>query len=246
MAEGAETGCAALVVGAEGGIGAALVEALVARPELDRVFAGSRAGRPLTHPKVAPLAIDVTDEGSVAKAFAGIAGATARLHLVFVATGVLHGEGFGPERRIEQIDPAALAHAFALNATGPMLVAKHALPLLRHDERAIFAALSARVGSIGDNRLGGWYAYRASKAALNQLLHTTAIEWRRRAPNALCVALHPGTVDTGLSKPIRRGVPPEKLFSPERAAVQLVDVVEALSPADSGGFFAWDGSAVPW
>jgi NAD(P)-dependent dehydrogenase (short-subunit alcohol dehydrogenase family) len=246
MTGSTESGHSALVVGAGGGIGGALVEALAARPEVGRVFATSRSGEAPAAAGVTPLRLDLTDEGSVAKAFAEIAGATDRLHGVFVASGVLHGEGFGPERRLEQIDPAALAHVFALNATGPMLVAKHALPLLRHDEPAVFAALSARVGSIGDNRLGGWYAYRASKAALNQLIHTTAIEWRRRAPKALCVALHPGTVDTGLSKPFQRNVPPEKLFSPERAARQLLDVVDGLTPADSGSFFAWDGSPIPW
>ena len=236
----------ALVVGASGGIGAALVAELVRRDPGLQVFAASRSGKTPAGERITPLALDVCDEGSLARAAEAIAARTPRLHHVYVASGVLHGQGFAPERRLEQLDASALAQVFAVNASGPLLLAKHCLPFLRHGEKAVFACLSARVGSIGDNRLGGWYAYRASKAALNQLLHTLAIELRRRAPHALCVALHPGTVDTALSEPFQRNVPAERLFAPERAARQLVDVVAGLSPADSGGFFAWDGSAIPW
>jgi len=236
----------ALVVGASGGIGAALVSELTRRDPDLHVFASSRGGKSPAGPRVTPLQLDVTDEASIAAAVAAISGRTDRLGLVFVTSGVLHGDGFAPERRLEALEPGALAHVFAVNATGPLLVAKHCLPLLRHDARAVFACLSARVGSIGDNRLGGWYAYRASKAALNQLVHTLAIEVKRRAPRVVCVALHPGTVDTALSQPFQSGVAPEKLFPPERAAGQLLDVVDGLSPEDSGAFFAWDGSPVPW
>ena len=134
---------------------------------------------------------------------------------------------------------------FAVNAIGPALVAKHFLPLLPRHGRSVFASISARVGSIEDNRLGGWYSYRASKAALNMLLKTYSIELKRRAPSAICVGLHPGTVDTALSKPFQGGVAPGKLFSPTQSAAYLLRVIDGLTPADNGAVFAWDGSQIP-
>ena len=160
--------------------------------------------------------------------------------------GLLQNDVLRPERRMQDISLEALHASFAVNAFAPMLAAKHFLPLLGHGERAIFASVSARVGSIGDNRLGGWYSYRAAKAAQNQLIHTAAIEAARKSRALICCTLHPGTVDTGLSKPFQAGVKPEKLFTPERAAAQLLDVLAGLTPADSGGFFAWDGQPIPW
>jgi NAD(P)-dependent dehydrogenase (short-subunit alcohol dehydrogenase family) len=149
-----------------------------------------------------------------------------------------------PERSWREVDAAAMARAFAVNAIGPALLMKHFLPLLPRRGRSVFATLSARVGSIGDNRLGGWYSYRASKAALNQLVRTASIELRRRAPEAVCVALHPGTVATGLSAPFARaGL---EVRSPEVAAADLLRVIGGLTAADSGGFFDHRGVAVPW
>ena len=133
-----------------------------------------------------------------------------------------------------------------MNAIGPLLVAKHFQILLPPQERSIFANLSARVGSIGDNHLGGWYAYRASKAAQNMVTRNLAIELRRRAQGLICVALHPGTVDTGLSRPFQSKVPANRLFSAERAAKQLLKVMDGLRPDDSGGFFSWNGERIPW
>jgi NAD(P)-dependent dehydrogenase (short-subunit alcohol dehydrogenase family) len=144
------------------------------------------------------------------------------------------------------LDPAALGQMIAVNAIGPALVAKHLLPLTPRGRPSVFAALSARVGSIGDNRLGGWHGYRASKAALNMLIRTLAIEHRRTRPVGVCVALHPGTVDTALSAPFQSGVRPEKLFSPTRSATALLQVMDRLGPEDSGGFFAWDGAIISW
>jgi len=135
---------------------------------------------------------------------------------------------------------------FAVNAAGPALVAKHLLPLTPRDQVSAFAAISARVGSIGDNALGGWYGYRASKAALNMLIHTAAIEHRRTRPLGLCVALHPGTVDTGLSKPFQAGVPAGKLFTPDQSAAAMMAVLDGLGPEATGGFYAWDGATIPW
>jgi NAD(P)-dependent dehydrogenase (short-subunit alcohol dehydrogenase family) len=198
--------------------------------------------------RLARLALDVTDEASVSAAAAAVAELTPRLHLVLNAAGVLHDDAarVRPEKRLEDVSPAALQSAFAVNAIGPLLVAKHLLPRLRHGERAVLASVSARVGSIGDNRLGGWYAYRASKAAQNQATRTLAVELRRRAPNVIVVALHPGTVDTDLSRPFQRGVDPAKLLSPARAAERLLAVIDSLSLEESGTF--WDGERkpVPW
>ena len=141
---------------------------------------------------------------------------------------------------------AGMAELFAVNTIGPALIAKHALPLLRRTSRAVFAALSARVGSIADNRLGGWHSYRASKAALNMLVKNLALELARTHPQALAVTLHPGTVDTALSAPFQRGVVPEKLFTPALSAGALLQVLDGLTPAQSGGLFAWDGAQVPF
>jgi NAD(P)-dependent dehydrogenase (short-subunit alcohol dehydrogenase family) len=159
---------------------------------------------------------------------------------------VLHGPALRPEKTWRSLDAAALAEAFAINATGPALIAKHTLGLLRRDAKSAFACLSARVGSIEDNRLGGWHAYRASKAALNMLVRSCAVELHQRNPGALCVALHPGTVDTRLSQPFQGGVDPAKLFTPTRSARALLGVLDHLTPADSGRLFAWDGQAIPF
>ncbi len=212
----------ALVVGASGGIGAAFVAALTA--------AGAEV-HCLSHGE-----LDLEDEATIAAAAARIA---APLDLVIVATGWL---GVTPEKAMRDLNAATLARYFAVNATGPALVAKHFLPLLAKGRPARFAALSARVGSIADNRLGGWYGYRASKAALNQLIRTLAIELARTRPQAICVGLHPGTVDTGLSAPFQRGVP--ELFTPEHSAAAMLDVLARLTPADSGNCYAWDGSCI--
>lgn len=232
----------AVVVGVGGGIGRALVDALVAERAFAAVHALSRAGTDVAGAE--PGVLDVTDEASIRAAASTTAGGPPP-SLVIVATGLLHGDGIAPEKTWKELDPGALARTFQVNAIGPALVAKHFLPLFPRHGRAVFAALSARVGSIGDNRLGGWYGYRASKAALNQFLRTLAIELARTRPEALCLGLHPGTVDTPLSRPFQAGVAPERLFPPERAARQLLAVIEAASPGDSGRVLAWDGRAVP-
>jgi NAD(P)-dependent dehydrogenase (short-subunit alcohol dehydrogenase family) len=167
------------------------------------------------------------------------------VRLVIVATGMLHGDGVRPEKHWGALKGETLAQLFAVNSIGPALVAKHFLPLLPRAGRSVFAAISARVGSIEDNRLGGWHAYRASKAALNMLLRNFAIELARRAPEAVCIGLHPGTVDTPLSEPFQGNVAPGKLFSPSESAAHLLRVIDRVGTADSGRVFAWDGSPVP-
>jgi NAD(P)-dependent dehydrogenase (short-subunit alcohol dehydrogenase family) len=238
------TPCTAVVVGAGGGIGSALVDLLQRDPRYTRVLALSRRPSGPRPAHVVTGTLELTDERSIAEA-AAVARELGSVRLVLVATGLLHDPNLQPEKSWSALDGADLARAFATNAIGPALVGKHFLPLFPRQGRSVFGALSARVGSIGDNRLGGWYAYRSSKAALNMLLKTFAIELARRAPSALCVGLHPGTVATGLSEPFRRQVAPEKLFSPSYSAGCLLDVIDALRPEDSGGVFAWDGSRVP-
>ena len=221
----------AAIIGAGGGIGAALVGALAASGRFEAIFALSREPGDVRGGSVISGMIDVTDPPSIAAAAERIGGP---LDLVIVATGLLHDEGGGPERSLKALDPDRLARSFAVNTIGPALVLKHFAPLLARNRRAVIACLSARVGSISDNRTGGWYGYRASKAALNQIVRTAAIEIARSRPEAVCIALHPGTVATGLSAPFQANVPPEKLFTPAFAAERLLSVIDGLVSSDSG------------
>jgi NAD(P)-dependent dehydrogenase (short-subunit alcohol dehydrogenase family) len=222
----------AVVIGASGGIGAALVTAFREEDVPVRGFARSFTGA--DH-------LDLTDEASIAAAATSLDGAP---DLVFVATGLLHDRDHGPEKSASALDADWLARQYAINAIGPALVAKHFLPRLPKTGRCVFAVLSARVGSISDNKLGGWYGYRAAKAALNQFVRSLAIEERRRNDRAIVVALHPGTVDTGLSRPFQANVRADQLFTPGRAAAQLLDVIEGLKAPDSGKLFGWDGAEI--
>lgn len=234
----------AVVIGASGGIGRALVAGLAARRGSKAVVALSRSGSAGPEPSETGR-IDVTDEGSVRAAAEAVARDSAPVDLVLVATGRLHGPTIAPEKALKTLDPAAMAELFAVNAIGPALVAKHFVPLLPRTGRCVFAALSARVGSIGDNRLGGWYSYRAAKAALNQILRTLAIEVARGRPEAIVVGLHPGTVTTALSAPFHPDADRPGVFPPDEAAAQLLDVVASVTPAETGRVIAWDGRPVP-
>ena len=222
----------AIVIGASGGIGAALATALEGRG-----WAVTRLSRRSSPP------LDLGDDASIAAAAAMLRG-DGPFDLILLATGLLHGDGVEPEKSLGMIEGAALERYFRVNAIGPAVVMRHFLPLLPGRGRSVFAALSARVGSIGDNRLGGWVGYRASKAALNQVIRTLAIELARTRPDSLIVGLHPGTVATALSAPFQRAVPPEQLFSPERSAAHLLDVIDGLTPGDSGGCFDWSGTPI--
>ena len=241
------TGLRVAVIGATGGIGRAFIEELAACPAVSTVFALSRSSGGPAGGKLVRARLDLEDEGSISEAAALAMRSGDGLHLVIVATGILHGgPGLQPEKTWRALDGPAMETAFRLNATGPALVAKHFLPLLADGRKTVFAALSARVGSIEDNGLGGWYAYRASKAALNMTIRTLSIELARRKPEALCVCLHPGTVDTALSKPFQGGVAPDKLFSPARSARYLLRVLDTLSPEDTGSLYGWDGRRIPF
>jgi NAD(P)-dependent dehydrogenase (short-subunit alcohol dehydrogenase family) len=225
----------AVVIGATGGIGAAMLAQLQAQSQFTRTIGLSRSTAP---------ALDLLDETSIHACAQHIASLALPVRLVVDATGTLHSDGMQPEKSWQQLDAVQMTQAFAINAIGPALLMKHFLPLMPKSGKAVFASLSAKVGSIGDNRMGGWYSYRASKAALNQLVHTAAIELRRRAPEALCVVLHPGTVATRLSSPFAKtGL---DVQTPAESAGKLLAVIDGLTAADSGGFFNHDGAALPW
>ena len=233
----------AVVVGAAGGVGQAIAERLARNPAYARVVAVSRRRPAGWHHDW--IEADITREPALAAA-AGQIATLGPLTRIIVATGVLHGPGLTPEKSMRALSLEAMTATFIANAAGPALVAKHLLPLTPRDRPSLFAALSARVGSIGDNHLGGWYGYRASKAALNMLIRTLAIEHRRTRKQGVCVALHPGTVDTSLSAPFQAGVPEAKLFTPDFAAAALLAAMDGFGPEANGGFFAWDGAAIPW
>lgn len=255
MIHGLDRPANALVTGASSGIGLAVVAQLLADARVGTVVAVSRhaadsaALQSLGNEHGARLQLlsaDITDEVALAALPPRLEGRLDELHLVFNAAGMLHAPQLAPEKSISAVRRAALEAVFALNAFAPILLIQALTPLLARQRPLVFASLSARVGSIGDNKLGGWYAYRASKAAQNQLLRTLAVEWRRTHRQAACVLLHPGTVDTPLSQPFQARVPEGKLFSAAYAARKLLQIVAATTPADSGTFRAWDGSAIPW
>lgn len=236
-------GLKAVIIGASGGIGQAFTDILAHHPKVASVLACARSGAPPGHEKVRPWHLTLEDEGAMA-AVAEAAGSD--LDLVLVTTGVLHGPGFAPEKTWRTLDPDALATVLRINTIGPAMVAKHVLPRLTRTRKSVFAALSARVGSIEDNHLGGWHSYRASKTALNMLLRNFAIELARTNKQAVCVGLHPGTVDSGLSKPFQGNVPDGKLFTPAYSASCLLTVLDRLTPDDTGQVFAWDGTRIPF
>ncbi|MFZ9708358.1 MAG: SDR family NAD(P)-dependent oxidoreductase [Steroidobacteraceae bacterium] len=223
-----------LIWGASGGLGGAFVTSLEGHPRVVAVHAASRSA-------AEPWRFTLDDESSIA-AVAAAAAAAGPLDLVLVVTGELRA----PEKSWRALDGRALARAFEVNAIGPALIAKHTLGLLRRDSKAVFACLSAKVGSIEDNRLGGWHGYRASKAALNMLVRTLAIELRGRHPQALCLALHPGTVATELSRPFSAAIDPARILSPEVSAAHLLRLIDRLGPEASGQLWSWDGTRLPF
>lgn len=243
---------AALVQGASRGIGLGFVRNLLASDRFERVYATCR--RPaeavdlaaIDDGRLVVLELDVTDPASIDRAAGQVHKAGVPLRLLLNVAGILHDDRVAPEKKLEDLDSEAMSRVFAVNAIGPALVVKAFRRCLSRDGRVVVAALSARVGSIGDNRLGGWYSYRASKSALNQLLHTASIELRRRNRNAIVALLHPGTTDTGLSAPFQDNVPEDKLFSVDYACTRMLDVVDGLDESSSGLFHAWDGQRIEW
>lgn len=245
----------ALVVGASQGIGLGFVKQLLTNPAITRIFATYRSPESATElltltqkhsDRLKCLVVDITEEVQIAESVKQISTEVKQLHFVINCVGILHEGNLQPEKSLRQIEPDRLMRYFQVNSMSGVLLAKHLMPLFRHQEGSIFANISAKIGSIGDNRLGGWYGYRASKAALNMFMRTVAIEYSRRCPKTIVVNLHPGTTATKLSQPFQKNVPPEKLFSVERTVNQLLAVIDSLDIQDSGYFFSWDGSRLPW
>ncbi|WP_122573997.1 SDR family NAD(P)-dependent oxidoreductase [Pseudomonas viridiflava] len=243
-----------LICGASRGIGLALCAALLARDDVAQVWAVARQAS--TSTGLAKLAeqygqrlkrvdCDARNEQALEALVSETLEGCQHLHLVISALGILHQDGAKPEKGLAQLTLASMQASFATNTFAPILLLKHLLPLLRK-QPATFAALSARVGSIGDNRLGGWYSYRASKAALNQLLHTASIELKRLNQASTVLAIHPGTTDTELSQPFQANVPEGQLFAPAFSAERIIEVVGAHGPADSGTFWDWDDKPIVW
>ena len=257
--EGKSSGIAGLVQGGSRGLGLAMVRQLLQSPGVEKVIATSRnpgasealmALKEEVGQRLMTVAMDVSDEASIAEAMEEVGSEVEALHLLINAAGVLHdsSRGMKPEKKIDEVDPEHAVYAFKVNALGPLLVAKHGLRFFEHEERAVIANISARVGSIGDNGLGGWYSYRATKAAQNMFMRTLAIEigqYRRRM-SAICVALHPGTVDTQLSKPFQGRVDEAQLFSAQESAKKLLAVIEGLEESDTGRFMDYSGAPIEW
>ena len=240
----------ALVVGAGQGIGLEFVRQLLQLDGCRRIYATYR--NPQSHllkiadPRLRCLSMDITEEAQITAVIQKIQTETTTLHTVINCVGILHEGVMQPEKSLRQLNAEQLSHYFQVNSIGAVLLAKHVQPLLKHGDRSILATISAKIGSIGDNHLGGWYGYRASKAALNMFMRTAAIEYKRTCPRAIVVTLHPGTTDTQLSRPFQRNVLPEKLFSVDRTVRQLLTVLDQLQESDSGEFFSWDGNRLPW
>jgi NAD(P)-dependent dehydrogenase (short-subunit alcohol dehydrogenase family) len=244
-----------LVVGASRGIGLALVEAQLEDVSVRRTIATCRPGS--DRAGLAQLAerygerlecveLDVTDEASLAAFGTMLRGVDGGIDLAIHAAGLLHEGLLRPEKALDECKPGNLRSLFEVNSIGPLMVASALLQTQGRQRRFTYAALSAMVGSIGDNRLGGWYGYRASKAALNQFIRTLAIECRVKYPQATILAIHPGTTDTDLSRPFQRNVRPGHLYSPATTAARILQGIGSAEGTRSGCFLNWDGSELPW
>lgn len=235
----------AVVVGASGGIGGAVLGLLNDSPNVQNILALSRNLIP-ENQKIKSAVIDLMDEDTIERAAVRAMSEMGIVHLIFVATGVLHNNECQPEKTYKNISPEWISRVFAINATGPMMIAKHFVPLFPRRGKAVFASISAKVGSITDNGLGGWYGYRASKAALNQFTKTLSIEVQRKYSEAVCLALHPGTVDTPLSAPFQAAVSEDKLFTADYSANRLLQIVDQADSSNTGQLVAWDGEVLPY
>lgn len=232
-----------MITGGSGGIGGAFVDKLARRPNVHSITATYDRNPPeVNYPNVTWHRLDLTDEAAV-RAWGA---ETGEIDWLINAAGMLHTRTRGPEKTIRHIDPAFFLENISINSVPTLLLAKHLHTGFRHGRPAIFATISAKVGSIEDNRLEGWFSYRASKAALNMCIKTLALEWRRTLPNVAVAALHPGTTDTALSKPFQHNVPPEQLFTREQSVDFLLKVLDDLKPAQTGRFLAFDGEQLPW
>lgn len=231
------------IIGASGGLGKAFINELANRQDVENIYAFARSDISFAIDKVTFANIDLTFEDTI-QAAAELTTDTGPLDLVIVATGILHTDNLSPEKSIRDLTSQKMHEVYQINTVGPALVGKYFIPKLAKHSRAVFAALSARVGSIQDNLYGGWYAYRASKAALNMVVRNFSIELGRMHKQMIFVSLHPGTVDTKLSKPYQKSAGKDQIFSPEYSAQKLLQVIDNLNFEDSGSFLAWDGKKI--
>ncbi|XP_043688082.1 C-factor-like isoform X1 [Telopea speciosissima] len=256
-------GGVSMVQGASRGIGLEFVRQLLEKKDKGHVIATCRNPNGATSlldlkrkfdERLSVLQLDVTNENTIEASANSIRERYGSLNLLINATGVLSiPDVLQPETTLSKVQKSSLLFAYEVNAVGPILVTKHMWPLLKvgggsgtERDVAVVANLSARVGSIGDNRLGGWHSYRSSKTALNQLTKTVAVEFARKKDPVICILLHPGTVDTDLSRPFQRNVPESKLFTKEFSVQKLLSIIDGVKSNDNGKFFAWDGQEIPW
>jgi NAD(P)-dependent dehydrogenase (short-subunit alcohol dehydrogenase family) len=219
------------IIGASGGIGNAFAQQLDGHDHVGQVYRFSRS-------VPGHIKMDISDEQTIQSAASYV---DKPLHLVIVASGLLHGKDLMPEKSLRDLNAENMRKVMEVNMIGPSLVAKHFLPLFSREGKSIFTALSARAGSISDNQLGGWYSYRAAKAALNMMLKNTAIEAARKYKDMAVIGLHPGTVNTDLFAPYKANVKEDMLFSPEQAAQHLLTVLNYVNSSNTGRIYAWDG-----
>lgn len=231
------------IIGSSGTIGTAFVQALSSKYPDATIHALSRQQQSTSTNNVINIQLDYLDETSLKEA-ASQASVSIPLDLVIVAVGILHSDGIMPEKSLRDVTADKFMQLYQINTVVPALIAKHFVPVLNKKQRSVFAVLSARVGSISDNRLGGWYAYRASKAALNMIVKNVAIETLRTNRQAIVCALHPGTVDSPLSEPFQKNVPKDKLFTADYSVACMLQVLDSMTDSDSGKIFAWDGKEV--
>ena len=230
------------IIGASGAIGNAFVEHYSDDQSVNKVFAFSRKKQSYENKKVQSFELDIENQNSIQDAAEKIK--ENRLNHIIVATGILHSKSFGPEKSIKDINHESMTKVMSVNTIGPSLVGRYFIPLLTKDTKSVLAFLSARVGSISDNKLGGWYSYRASKTALNQIIKNFSIELKRTNPEAVVLGLQPGTVDSNLSEPFKKNVAKGKLFSPEQSMELLLGVIEKVTIEDSGNLVAYDGEII--
>ena len=237
-----------VVFGANGAIGYAFVQRLSQRYSDAHIYALTRSpNKNHVPPNITPITVDYLDEHQLATTAKKIAEHHPQNHSIdgiIIATGILHDEGTQPEKSLRHLDADTMTHIFTVNTVVPALIIKHFTPYLNKTERSFCAVLSARVGSQSDNRLGGWYSYRLSKSALNMMVKNTAIELSRTHPHTMIVGLHPGTVDSPLSKPFQNNIPQKQLFTPDYSVGKMLDVIQNLTPSDTGKLFAWDGKEI--
>jgi NAD(P)-dependent dehydrogenase (short-subunit alcohol dehydrogenase family) len=241
-----QTPLTVVVAGANGAIGQALVAQLLDMPNVQRIYALHRTVRHHDDARVVPVRCDITQSDDLQALTQQLKNDAVAVNLLINATGLLHSDALKPEKALNQVNLASLQTSFATNAFAPILLLQAVLPCFDKQQPAWVINLSARVGSIKGNRLGGWFSYRAAKAAQNQLLKTASIELKRSHPLATCLQLHPGTVNSGLSKPFQSAVKAEQLFTPQQSAAYLLAVMACKEAAETGTFWDWNNQAIPW